>query len=110
MNPPLDKPADMLIAADVVYAPEHAAWLRDCASRLLASGRCLLAHGFGAPEWKVRRSHRHRRVCICGPGALCCRSRRPETGDPGHGEGEIQAWIREGWMEIGYKLFRVGWA
>ncbi|ROT37230.1 hypothetical protein SODALDRAFT_334314 [Sodiomyces alkalinus F11] len=28
--------ADMLVATDVVYAPEHARWLRDCASRLLA--------------------------------------------------------------------------
>ncbi|KAF2033094.1 hypothetical protein EK21DRAFT_59189 [Setomelanomma holmii] len=27
--------ADMLIASDVVYAPEHAAWLRDCAAYLL---------------------------------------------------------------------------
>lgn len=33
---PLDKEADMLIAADVVYAPEHATWLRDCATQLLA--------------------------------------------------------------------------
>lgn len=28
--------ASMLFAADVVYAPEHAAWLRDCAAHLLA--------------------------------------------------------------------------
>ncbi|CBX97965.1 hypothetical protein IAQ61_000850 [Plenodomus lingam] len=27
--------ADLLIASDVVYAPEHAAWLRDCAAHLL---------------------------------------------------------------------------
>lgn len=27
---------DILFAADVVYAPEHAAWLRDCAAHLLA--------------------------------------------------------------------------
>ncbi|KAG6001849.1 hypothetical protein E4U21_003777 [Claviceps maximensis] len=32
---PLDVPADILIAADVTYAPEHAAWLRDCAKSLL---------------------------------------------------------------------------
>ena len=32
---PLDAPADVLIATDVIYAPEHALWLRDCASRLL---------------------------------------------------------------------------
>ncbi|KAF2002042.1 hypothetical protein P154DRAFT_562182 [Amniculicola lignicola CBS 123094] len=36
-SPPLlSSPADMLIAADVVYAPEHASLLRDCAARLLS--------------------------------------------------------------------------
>lgn len=33
---PLDVPADVLVAADVIYAPEHAVWLRDCARSLLA--------------------------------------------------------------------------
>lgn len=33
---PLDVPADMMVAADVTYAPEHATWLRDCAKTLLA--------------------------------------------------------------------------
>lgn len=35
-SPPLDQPAQMLVATDVVYAPEHAVWLRDCAANLLA--------------------------------------------------------------------------
>ena len=34
--PPLDVPARLLVAADVIYAPEHARWLRDCATRMLA--------------------------------------------------------------------------
>ena len=34
--PALAGSAGMLFAADVVYAPEHAAWLRDCAAHLLA--------------------------------------------------------------------------
>ena len=33
----LQSTADMLFAADVVYAPEHARWLRDCAAHLLKS-------------------------------------------------------------------------
>ncbi|KAL6708897.1 hypothetical protein ACN47E_002304 [Coniothyrium glycines] len=33
--PELRRTADMLIASDVVYAPEHAAWLRDCAAHLI---------------------------------------------------------------------------
>lgn len=34
--PDLFAAADFLIASDVVYAPEHAAWIRDCAACLLA--------------------------------------------------------------------------
>ena len=37
LDPPLHRPASMLVAADVIYAPEHAIWLRDCAGLLLAS-------------------------------------------------------------------------
>jgi predicted nicotinamide N-methyase len=36
LSAPLDHPANILIAADVVYAPQHAAWLRDCAAKMLA--------------------------------------------------------------------------
>ncbi|KOS20951.1 Protein-lysine methyltransferase METTL21E [Escovopsis weberi] len=34
---PLDTPAKYIVAADVAYAPEHAAWLRDCGAHLLAA-------------------------------------------------------------------------
>ncbi|KAK1994139.1 methyltransferase domain-containing protein [Colletotrichum falcatum] len=37
LQAPLDVPADVIIATDVIYAPEHAVWLRDCAARLLAA-------------------------------------------------------------------------
>jgi predicted nicotinamide N-methyase len=33
--PHLRASADLLIASDVIYAPEHATWLRDCAAHLL---------------------------------------------------------------------------
>jgi SAM-dependent methyltransferase len=33
--PHLHSTVDLLMASDVVYAPEHAAWLRDCAAHLL---------------------------------------------------------------------------
>ncbi|KAM5342281.1 hypothetical protein ACJ41O_013247 [Fusarium nematophilum] len=36
LDAPFDVPATMLFATDVVYAPEHARWLRDCATQLLA--------------------------------------------------------------------------
>lgn len=34
-SPHLHSTVDLLVASDVVYAPEHAAWLRDCAAHLL---------------------------------------------------------------------------
>lgn len=36
MPAPFDKPFDTLLAADVVYAPEHALWLRSCCEQFLA--------------------------------------------------------------------------
>ncbi|RFN45507.1 hypothetical protein FIE12Z_10270 [Fusarium flagelliforme] len=38
LDAPFDVPASMFFATDVVYAPEHARWLRDCATRLLSEG------------------------------------------------------------------------
>ncbi|KAI8955022.1 putative methyltransferase-domain-containing protein [Xylaria longipes] len=35
LSPPLDEQADVLVATDVIYDPEHAVWLRDCAARML---------------------------------------------------------------------------
>ncbi|KAI0549625.1 hypothetical protein F4679DRAFT_545938 [Xylaria curta] len=32
---PLDEQADVLVATDVIYDPEHAVWLRDCAAGIL---------------------------------------------------------------------------
>ncbi|KAJ2987854.1 hypothetical protein NUW58_g4281 [Xylaria curta] len=35
LSPPLHNQADVLVATDVIYGPEHALWLRDCAARML---------------------------------------------------------------------------
>ena len=35
--PDLESSSELLIAADVVYAPQHAAWLRDCAAHLITN-------------------------------------------------------------------------
>lgn len=39
-RPPIERArtADLVIACDVVYAPEHSAWLRDCAAHLITPG------------------------------------------------------------------------
>lgn len=35
-SPPFDEPFDTILAADVVYHPEHARWIKGCVERLLA--------------------------------------------------------------------------
>ncbi|KAI0505841.1 hypothetical protein F5B22DRAFT_626550 [Xylaria bambusicola] len=35
LSAPLDEQADVLVATDVIYGPQHAVWLRDCAARML---------------------------------------------------------------------------
>lgn len=47
---PLDVSADILIAADVTYAPEHVAWLRECDKSLLFDGLMREYPGL----WSVR--------------------------------------------------------
>lgn len=34
-EPPLDKPFDVILAADVIYQSEHARWIRDCVQQIL---------------------------------------------------------------------------
>ncbi|RYP60296.1 hypothetical protein DL771_010560 [Monosporascus sp. 5C6A] len=109
-GPPLDEArADVLVATDVVYAPEHAAWLRDCAARLLAptgvfwlvatvrpNGKFAgisdtVRAAFAAVKEKGRPVDRHRLTIL---GEEWIEKRR------GVGRGD----------ESGYRLFRIGWA
>ncbi|KAK7964167.1 hypothetical protein PG988_011141 [Apiospora saccharicola] len=104
---PLDLPADMLVATDVVYAPEHAVWLRDCAAQLLAPDGVFwilnavritgkfegisdtVETAFNASECPV--DAEGRKLSILDIEALA----KPE----GLGRGD----------ESGYKLYRIGW-
>lgn len=51
-NAPLDQPFDVLLAADVVYDPAHAGWIRDCVAKALAPEgvfwMILARRGFGS--------------------------------------------------------------
>lgn len=106
---PLHLPADMLIATDVVYAHEHAVWLRDCASQLLAP------HGVFWLLITVRQKGHFEDVHVCetvekaftaadrpqdAAGRLLS-IRRSERLDKcaGLGRGD----------ESGYQLFMIGW-
>lgn len=111
LDSPLDKPADLLIATDVVYAPEHAVWLRDCAGRMLS-----------APDgvfWlvaSVRPGGRFEGVTDTVEVAFEDRGMCPRTEDGkmvlrilGRDRLEKKKGVGRG-DEVGYKVFRIGWA
>ncbi|KAJ4256809.1 hypothetical protein NW762_008905 [Fusarium torreyae] len=105
---PFDVPATMLFATDVVYAPEHARWLRDCATQLLSDDGVFwllvtirpngkfagigdtVEAAFTAPDRPQGKSGQ--RLDILGRQKLDKRS--------GVGRGD----------ESHYELFRIGWA
>ncbi|KAI0847208.1 putative methyltransferase-domain-containing protein [Daldinia vernicosa] len=107
LEAPLDLSADMLVATDVIYAPEHAMWLRDCATRLLAP------KGVFWLLMTIRPNGRFEAV-IDSVEAAFNRS-HPKTSDNRHlaildMEGvEKRRGVGRG-DESGYKLFRIGWA
>ncbi|TDZ22004.1 hypothetical protein Cob_v004770 [Colletotrichum orbiculare MAFF 240422] len=108
LDAPLDEPAGILIATDVIYATEHAVWLRDCATRLLAEDGVF---------WllvTVRRNGRFNGVSDSVEGAFAADDR--PRGDNGkrltllHSEViEKRNGVGRG-DESGYKLLRIGWA
>lgn len=110
LDPPLHEPADMLVATDVVYAPEHAVWLRDCAGRLLARDGVfwLIA--------SVRPNGRFEGVTDTVEAAFADGEACPTRTDDGvlglRIVGKDSFEKREGVGradEIGYKVFRIGW-
>ncbi|KAI2607788.1 putative methyltransferase-domain-containing protein [Hypoxylon sp. NC1633] len=107
MEAPLDKPADMLIATDVVYAPEHAIWLRSCATRLLSPDGVFwlmmtvrLNGRFEAVVNSVETSFQETYPKAQNGRYLTILSMDNVTKRRGVGRGD----------ESGYKLFRIGWA
>lgn len=104
--PALAASANMLFAADVVYAPEHAAWLRDCAAHLLApKGTFWLvvtvrSHGKfnGIPDTAetafedFESTRRHGKVLRITSKEMLDKKRGVGRGD-----------------ENGYMLFKIGW-
>ncbi|KAH7037773.1 uncharacterized protein B0I36DRAFT_359421 [Microdochium trichocladiopsis] len=123
-TPPLDRAFDLLVATDVVYAPQHAIWLRDCASRLLAfpSGRFWLMAtvrragkfegisdtvqaAFAVPDGLGHHHHHHHHhqdgtSSTTTKKVLRILEEQALDRPRGVGHGD----------ESGYKLFRIGWA
>ncbi|KAF5013057.1 hypothetical protein FDECE_884 [Fusarium decemcellulare] len=105
---PFDVPATMLFATDVVYAPEHARWLRDCATQLLSEDGTFwmlitvrvngkfaaicdtVEAAFTAPDRPQGRSGRRLKILE--------REKLDKRSGVGRGD------------ESGYDLFRIGWS
>lgn len=108
-DPPLHVAADMLIATDVVYAPEHAAWLRDCAAKLLARDGVFWLIASVRPNGRfegvtdtVEASFADIEDCPKsedGKMALRILQKQRLEKRKGVGRGD----------EVGYKVFRIGW-
>ncbi|KAG5926577.1 hypothetical protein E4U42_003142 [Claviceps africana] len=104
---PLDQPADILIAADVTYAPEHAAWLRDCAKSLLRDTGVfwlmvsLRPNGkFAGISDSVEVAFGDDKECTRPDGkrlSISSIQRMEKKGEIGRAD------------EVGYKLFEIGW-
>ncbi|KAF4612433.1 hypothetical protein D9613_004373 [Agrocybe pediades] len=107
---PFDKPFDIILAADVIYHPSHAKWIKDCVGKLLDR-----SPGAEAVFWliiPVRTTGRHEGMdatvdalfvddssSSSGPGKLAI-LHREEVGRQGSvGRAD----------EGAYKLFKIGW-
>ncbi|KAL1870711.1 hypothetical protein Daus18300_005031 [Diaporthe australafricana] len=108
-DPPLHVAAEMLIATDVVYAPEHAAWLRDCAAKLLARDGVFWLIASVRPNGRFEGVTDTVEACFSdiedcprsddGKMALRILGKERLEKRKGIGRGD----------EVGYKVFRIGW-
>lgn len=108
-DPPLHIAADMLVATDVVYAPEHAAWLRDCAAKLLSRDGIFWLVASVRPNGRfegvtdtVEASFADINDCPRSEdGKMALRILEKDRLEKRKGVGRGD--------EVGYKVFRIGW-
>lgn len=101
---PFDQPFDVILAADVVYEPSHASWIANCVSKLLARPAGVL--------WMIialRSGGRHEGLSSTvgeafslerGSVRLSILEKETLQRIGGHGRAD----------EMGYELFKIGWA
>ena len=100
----IDRPFDVILAADVVYEPSHASWIASCVAKLLARPAGVL--------WMIialRSGGRHEGLSstVCeafsfegGGGRPSLLEKETLRRMDGHGRAD----------EMGYELFKIGWA
>ncbi|KAL7940176.1 putative methyltransferase domain-containing protein [Trichoderma barbatum] len=107
-QPPLDVLADIIVAADVVYAADHARWLRHCAAHMLAPD------GIFWLMVSIRPNGKFAGVCDSIEAIFAV-----QNADAAHGDRHLKI-LNNQWIdkkdnigradEVGYKLFKIGWA
>ncbi|KAH6643177.1 putative methyltransferase-domain-containing protein [Boeremia exigua] len=106
--PDLAASAHLLIAADVVYAPQHAAWLRDCAAHLATPDGVFWLIVTIRHNGKFEGIPETVEDAFAGP--VC-----PRDG-AGRSFGILERWGVEKRRgvgrgdEVGYTVYRIGWA
>lgn len=107
-NVPLDKPAELIVATDVVYAPEHAMLLRDCVARYLAPSGVFWLMATMRQNGKFE-----------GIGDTVTSAFADTDNLPRNDQSQLlniiteERYVRRNGIgrgdEIGYKLYRIGW-
>jgi SAM-dependent methyltransferase len=118
---PLDRPFDIILAADVIYHPSHAKWIKQCVERLLSrpgpATDCNGGSGDGGVFWliiPVRTTGRHEGMSDTVDALF------PRRSVIQGGSGQMQLAIlhreevgRQGSVgradEGAYRLFKIGW-
>lgn len=105
----LDQPFDVILAADVVYHPEHARWIKSCVERLLAPG-----HGVFWLIIPIRPTGRHEGMVDTVEAVFPLIDSVEDRG-----RGELAILTMEGLGkhtgvgradEGGYRMYKIGWA
>lgn len=117
---PLERPFDVILAADVIYHPEHARWIKQCVEKLLArpSPSTISSNCKGGVFWliiPVRSTGRHegldRNVDTLFPTPK--RMEASRNSEPQLTILQKEEIGRQGSVgradEGGYKLFKIGW-
>lgn len=119
---PFDRPFDVILAADVIYHPEHARWIKQCVEKLLAqpSSSTISNQSDGGAFWliiPVRSTGRHngldRTVDALFPAYTHEHIQTNRNSEPQLVILHKEEMERQGNVgradESGYKLFKIGW-
>ncbi|KAF8641139.1 hypothetical protein AX17_000781 [Amanita inopinata Kibby_2008] len=120
---PFNQAFDVILAADVIYHPLHATWIKACADRLLAKPGQRTQHDVGGALWltiPIRTTGRHRDMHHMVEDSFPLKQGERDIDVMNYDKGEFELGIleleevarKEGTGradESGYKLYKIGW-